>query len=222
MIVRVLCLVVLLYSFSPLPALAQITIEIKDYVSLPITGLLDTKGNNDALLARVNGLRQEPSANRLFIPDLNGPLYILDKDTKKLTTYLDFNGREGKSGIFHKLFIEAGYGSGLNTLYFDPDYPRNGKFYTVHIEDPAIPGSNLPDNASFPGFKTAGYTTTPVITTPGSVLYEGVLMEWTDTNISNAASPRTPSIRLATRFFVSTFTQRTPYRTKRPQSITLA
>ena len=27
-----------------------------------------------------------------FLIDLNGPLYILDKATKKLTTYLDFNG----------------------------------------------------------------------------------------------------------------------------------
>ncbi len=167
-------------------ARAQATLEIKDYVALPITGLLDGKTNYDALLARVSGLREEPGgANRLFVPDLNGPLYIVDKTTKQLTVYLDFNGRDGKPGIFHKIFLEAGFGSGLNTLYFDPDYRRNGKFYTVHIEDPALPGSNIPDNSNFPGFKITGYTPTPPIVTPGPILYEGVLIEWTDTNTSN-------------------------------------
>src|SRR4030095_3096354 len=100
---RLLLLMVLLAA----NASAQITLEIKDYVALPITGLVDGKNNYDALLARVSGLREEPGgANRLFVPDLNGPLYIVDKDTKKLTVYLEFNGREGKSGIFHKLFME--------------------------------------------------------------------------------------------------------------------
>ena len=51
-------------------------------------------------------------ANRLFISDLNGPLYILDKDTKKFTVYLDFNGNHGKKGIFRKLTILQGTGTG--------------------------------------------------------------------------------------------------------------
>src|SRR5262247_4471854 len=99
---RLLALVFLFAS----TATAQITVELQDYVALPITGLVDGKTNYDALLARVSGLREEPGgANRLFVPDLNGPLYIVDKDTKKLTVYLDFNCREWKSGIFHKLFM---------------------------------------------------------------------------------------------------------------------
>ena len=89
----------------------------------------------------------------MFVSDLNGPLYILDKGTKKFTVYLDFNGSEGKTGIFHRLTIASGYGNGLNGFYLDPDYTRNGKFYTVHIEDPALPGSNLPDTSRFPGLK---------------------------------------------------------------------
>jgi len=65
----------LLVFFFAANASAQITIEIKDYVALPITGLVDGKTNYDALLARVSGLREEPGgANRLFVPDLNGPL----------------------------------------------------------------------------------------------------------------------------------------------------
>jgi hypothetical protein len=164
-----------------------LTLEIRDYVQLPITGKVDSRGNNEAMLARINGLHEEPGgANRFFVHDLNGPLYIVEKETKKVTTYLDFNGRSGTPGVFRKLFVEAGYGCGLAAMYFDPAYRSNGKFYTVHIEDPAIEGSNLPVNTNFPGLRTAGYTATAPVTVPGSVLYEGVLIEWTDTNIGNS------------------------------------
>jgi len=168
-------------------AVAQPSLFIRDYVATPMTGLTDGKGNNEQLLSRINTLREETGgARRLFLSDLNGPLYIFDKAAKRFTTYLDFNGNEGKSGIFHKLTIVNGYGNGLNGFYLDPDYARTGKFYTVHIEDPALSGSNLPDNAHFPGLKIAGYTTTPAIRTPGPVQNEGVLIEWTDTNPANA------------------------------------
>ena len=56
--------------------------------------------NSNSLLARINFFREEPggSKKRVFINDLNGPLYILDKETKKLTTYLNFNGLSGQPG----------------------------------------------------------------------------------------------------------------------------
>src|SRR3989449_5679743 len=163
-------------------ASAQMTLEIKDYVEVPVTGLVDGKGsNNDLLLARVNTLREEVgSAKRFFISDLNGPLYVFDKATKKFSVYLDFNGNAGKTGIFHKLTVAQGYGNGLNGFYLDPDYTRSGKFYTVHIEDPALPGSNLPDASRFPGLNVTGYKTTDAVRTPGPLQNEGVLVEWTD------------------------------------------
>src|SRR5262245_22838047 len=93
-----------------LGAADTLTLEIRDYVELPITGKLDSRGNNDSMLARVNGIHEEPGGgSRLFVHDLNGPLYIVEKDTKRLTTYLDFNGRNGTPGLFRKLFNEAGY-----------------------------------------------------------------------------------------------------------------
>src|SRR5437870_9356127 len=145
---------------------AQATLEIKDFVVMPMTGKVDGKGSNELLLARVNTLREEVGgARRLFISDLNGPLYILDKDTKKFSLYLDFNGNEGKKGLFHKLTIARGYGNGLNGFYLDPDYSRNGKFYTVHMEDPALPGSKLPENSSAPGLTVSGYTPTAAVKT---------------------------------------------------------
>jgi hypothetical protein len=165
----------------------QATLNVEDFLVMPMTGLVDGKGSNELLLARVNTVREEAAgAKRLFISDLNGPLYILDKQTKKLAVYLDFNGNPGKTGIFRKLTITQGYGNGLNGFNLDPDYPRNGKFYTVHIEDPALPGDNLPNSASVPGLKVAGYTTTPAIKTPGPLQNEGVLIEWTDSDPSNS------------------------------------
>src|SRR2546428_8228667 len=170
------------------PASAQLTLEVNDYGEVPVTGLVDGKGsNNELLLARVNTLREEVGgAKRFFIGDLNGPLYVFDKATKKFSVYLDFNGNQGKNGLFHKLTVAQGYGNGLNGFYLDPDYTRNGKFYTEHIENPALPGSSLPDNSHFAALNVTGYTTTDAIRTPGPLQHEGVLVEWTDSNPANS------------------------------------
>lgn len=166
---------------------AALTLEIRDYVQLPITGLLDGTGQVDGMLARVNSLREEPGgANRFFVNDLNGPLYILDKTTKTFTTYLDFNGRGGRPGIFHKLAFDIGYGNGMVGLQFDPDYRRNGRFYTVHLEEPTVDASPLPDNTHVPGLNVRGYETTKAVAAPGTIQRDCVLVEWTDTNIANA------------------------------------
>src|SRR6059058_3672119 len=134
-----------------------VTIDITDYVEMPITGKLDGKGQTDGMLARINSLREEPGgATRFFVNDLNGPLYILDKATTKLSVYLDFNGREGHHGLFRRFAYEVGYANGLNSIQFDPDYRANGKFYTVHIEDPALAGSSVPDNTNLPALNLAG------------------------------------------------------------------
>jgi hypothetical protein len=75
-----------------------VTLEIRDYAELPITGKVDSRGNNDSMLARVNGIHEEPGGGiRLFVHDLNGPLYIVEKDTKKLTIYLDFKRAQWKA-----------------------------------------------------------------------------------------------------------------------------
>ena len=183
-----LCWLLAVASVSAAPEAPQITLEVKDYASMPITGFWDGKSQLNGLLARVNFLREEPGGGRgrFFVNDLNGPLYILDKTSRKLTTYLDFNGREGRKGIFHKLTYEAGWGNGFINFTFDPDYTHNGKFYTIHLEDPALPGSILPDNAAFPGFNTSGYTVSRAIPTPGPIEREAVLIEWTDANPSNS------------------------------------
>ena len=78
----------------------------------------------------------EPGGRRFFVNDLNGPLYILDKQSKRSPTYLDFNGLAGRPGLFPKLTFERNFATGLINVVFDPDYARNGVFYTIHMEDP--------------------------------------------------------------------------------------
>ena len=139
--------------------------RIKDYATVPITGapLGSKASSNEMLLARVNAIREEPGgADRLFVADMNGPLYILDKKTRQFTQIPRLRrARRSARRLFHRLFITCGYGNGLNGFYFDPDYRRNGKFYTVHMEDPNLTVSNMPDNKNHPGLNLSGYTTTP-------------------------------------------------------------
>jgi mono/diheme cytochrome c family protein len=165
------------------------TLELADYVQVPVTGELGgelTRG----LLARVNFMREEPGGRRFFVNDLNGPLYILDKQTKKFTTYLDFNGLSGRPGLFQKLTFERNFATGLINFLFDPDYSRTGVFYTIHMEDPTTEAPAEPKPGVVAGLDLSGYRTTPAIQTPAwpgaKITREAVMIEWTDRNTANA------------------------------------
>src|SRR5262249_61971335 len=126
--IGIACLAFAAALIGAVPASAQATIEIEDFVVMPMTGVVDGKGSNEVLLSRVNTLREETGgARRLFISDLNGPLYIFDKGTKTLGVYLDFNGTAGKNRIFHKLMVRKGEGNGVDGFYLAPGEPRDAK-----------------------------------------------------------------------------------------------
>ena len=165
-------------------------ILIEDYATPPLTSQMmgqpypppiDYHGQ----LARVVSMRSEPAdaplaSTRFFVADMNGNLYILDKATKKFTPYITF------AEIFPKYSTDR-LTTGVAAIAFDPNYAKNGKFYTVHSEDPSKPGPEEPTNAHAPGLKLNGYKTTPVIKPPvGDFENESVLVEWTDTNIRNS------------------------------------
>jgi mono/diheme cytochrome c family protein len=173
---------------SAAPAAPRPTLELADYVQMPITAD-NTDSNTRAELARVNFMRDEPGGRRFFVNDLNGPLYILDKQTKKFTAYLDFNGLAGRPGLFRRFTFERNFATGLINVTFDPDYPRNGVFYTIHMEDPTIDASVEPRPGVVFGLDLSGYRTTPAIVTPtwpGAVINrEAIVIEWTDRNIAN-------------------------------------
>ena len=126
---------------------------------------------------------------RFFVNDLNGPLYILDKQTKTFTKYLDFNGLAGRPGLFPKFTYARNFATGLTNVIFDPDYARNGMFYTLHMEDPSTAGPAEPRSGVVPGLDLSGYATTPAVPTPtvdGRIDREVVLVEWRDRNVANA------------------------------------
>jgi hypothetical protein len=166
---------------------ADMTLEIEDYVAMPITGkLVGAATANESALSRVNAIREETGgSHRWFLPVVSGPVYIFDKKTKAFTTYLDFNGHGENRGLFKKFYTLSGYGNGINGFNLDPDYANNGKFYTTHMEDPSIEASGVPQTTMFPRLNVSGYTTTAPIATPGPVMHQGVLIEWTDTDPSN-------------------------------------
>ena len=171
------------------PAPTRLTLELQDYAALPVTAD-NADANTRAQLARVNYLREEPGGRRFFVNDLNGVLYLLDKQTKTFTKYLDFNGLAGHDGLFPKFTYARNFATGLTNVILDPDYARNGVFYTLHMEDPSTPGpSAAPRSGVVPGLDLTGYTTTAAVPTPtvgGRIDRECVLVEWTDRNIANA------------------------------------
>ena len=178
--------VVRLFALQPTPT--RLALELQDYAALPITAD-NTNTNTRAQLARVNYMRDEPGSRRFFVNDLNGPLYILDKQTKTFATYLDFNGRGGRPGLFPKFTFELNFATGLISFVFDPDYQKNGVFYTLHMEDPATDAAAAAKAGVVAGLDLTGYTTTPAIPTPtagGRIDREVVLVAWTDRNPSNS------------------------------------
>src|SRR5436190_473977 len=179
-----LVLLALVFGLSSSTAFAQ-TIEIRDYLTMPMTGSVTATGNNGQL-TRINSLQEEPGGRqRFFVNDLNGPLYIIDKATKTPAVYLNFNGRGTQPGLFHRFTYELGYANGFISFRFDPDYEANGKFYTVHLEEPMVAASPIPDNKNFTGLDVTGYTATSAIQAPGDIQREAVLIEWTDSKTSN-------------------------------------
>ena len=173
---------------APAENATTLTLELRDVLTLPITGNVEGEGQVDGMLARVNSIREEPGGTgRFFVTDMNGPIYIFDKKTKALTTYLDFNGSGHRPGIFDRLYHDPGYSSGISQFQFDPDYRRNGKFFTVHMESPVLPGSQRPDRSRLPTLTLGpfGYEPTAAVATPGPISFESILIEWVDTNLRN-------------------------------------
>jgi hypothetical protein len=177
------------------PSVPQITkdgtaVLLEDYVSVPLASpVMDVYPppiDYYVQLGRVNSLRSEPSdapesSSRFFVNDASSILYILDKNTKKFTPYIDF------AEVFPKFSSARGNSTGLISFAFDPEYARNGKFYTVHSEYLGKDAPAAPTNARLPGLNLDGYQVTPPVNPPGGrVCCESIVVEWTDTNIRDA------------------------------------
>jgi len=155
---------------------------VEDYATVPQTGAVGA-GGNQGYLARVNFMAQDPAhAGQMWVNDLNGPLYILNRETRLFTEYLNFNGTGEAPGLYDRLYFnQGGFAAGFITFQFDPDYVNNGKFYTVHMES-GTSGSQLPTH---PNLDTTNYAPTASIDAPGGASRQVALVEWTDTNVNN-------------------------------------
>lgn len=193
-------LVVLVAGVAPVqaqyPASPQIrkdgtAVRIEDYASLPYSSLrlegpypapIDLRGQ----LGKSNMLISEPAAAsqaaaRLFVVEQNGILYLLDKKSRAFTPYIDF----GK--VFPRFNTDPNLGMGLVSMVFDPDYAKNGRFYTVHTENPRRSEPAAPLNAAMPALDLSAHTITPPFNVPAGVTgYESIVTEWRDSNIGNA------------------------------------
>ena len=159
--------------------------ELADYIEMPRTATSD--GRTQA--ARINVLIEEPGGGRLFVAEHAGPLSIVDKATRQAVTYINFNGAADAPGLFPKFAPAGGFVSGLMGFAFDPDYRRNGVFYTIHLENPALTVAATPKTGVLPGLDASRFVLTKPIAMPANgqpLTREGVLSEWTDSNIRNA------------------------------------
>jgi hypothetical protein len=191
------CLVATPAAFAQYPTQPQISkdgtaVLLEDYANPPLSNATHSGANATAIdfkaqLGRVTAMRAEPAdaplaASRIFVDDQSSTLYILDTATKKFTPYLKF------TDIFPKFASDKGNATGIVSITFDPAYAKNGKFYTVHTENPDLPGSATPVNTQLASLNLTGYATTDPVNPPaGAVHLQSVLVEWTDTNIRNDA-----------------------------------
>ncbi len=109
--------------------------------------------------ARINFIGQVPdSSGRLYVPDLNGKLYLVVDGTP--VPYLDV----AATAAGPDFWSGRGLGSGFGFVAFDPHFASNGRFYTTHSEAFA-----------------ALTTKTPDFTQPNAVI-QSVVSEWTATD----------------------------------------
>lgn len=176
--------VVVLAQAAPRPLQA----ELVDFVEMPATGNSSVRDARSQV-ARVNFLLQEPGSDRLFVSDQTGPLYVMDRQNPRPVSYINLNGSGEARGLFPKFVADGSFASGLLGFTFDPDYRRNGVFYTIHLEDTALTVPATPKAGVIAGLDASRFVPTKPIPTPSGgqpLTREAVLVEWTDTNIRNA------------------------------------
>ncbi|WP_026361358.1 PQQ-dependent sugar dehydrogenase [Amycolatopsis nigrescens] len=138
------------------PVVSGLGIQLEEFAALPKSET--TPPTTDDRLkrwARINYLGQVPDhSGRLFVPDLNGKLYLLEDG--KPREYLDVGGTFAPD-----FYSGQGLGSGFGFVAFDPGFAWNGRFYTVHTEG----GAGLQKPTDLPP-------------QPGTTVH-GVITEWT-------------------------------------------
>lgn len=116
---------------------AQMTLVIEEFCTVPPSSDTAPKARINKLVA-LKGQKGE----RLFIADLRGTLYeLVDKEP---VVFLDLNELIGD-------FINhPGWGTGLGSFDFHPEFEENGLFYTTHTEPSRTAVADFAINDSIP------------------------------------------------------------------------
>ena len=139
---------------EPIPAAeGVIQVQFTEFATLP-----DSPGPGP--LNRMMLMIDEPGTRRLFVNDMNGPLYSLSYDGKTVTLYVDINASQWAVKV-----QSQGNERGFQSFAFHPQFGRRGtrgygKFYTL------TDTSNMTGSADF---KPSG----------GGHTHDSVLLEWT-------------------------------------------
>lgn len=110
------------------PAPADLALVLEEVAQLPESDPTPTPTDPRIMRHnRINFVGEVPDGSgRLYVPDLNGPMYLLDKETGQEQVYLNVREQDPH------FFSGRGMGSGFGFVTFHPEFASNGKFYTVH------------------------------------------------------------------------------------------
>jgi glucose/arabinose dehydrogenase len=139
------------------PIQSGIGLQLKELTRIPASETYPGPPVDPRLVRwnRINYLGEVPDGSgRLYVPDLNGRLYMVEHGTPSV--YLDV-GETFKPAFFS----QRGLGQGFGFVTFDPGFKRNGRFYTVHVEQASLA------------------TTQPDLTAEPNTIFHGVITEWT-------------------------------------------
>lgn len=112
---------------NPIPdsiKLSNLVIGLKLVTQFPATS-----NNGQLPLTRITKLDFQPTTGKLFVLDLRGKLYSLDKNNKPIV-YFDI------AKLKPKFINEPGLATGFGSFAFHPDFAKNGLLYTAHTETP--------------------------------------------------------------------------------------
>ena len=174
---------------APTPGSPERTLEFADFVELPITGDMIDRSRFGSAGARKHPARR--TGRSTFLRQRLERSALHPRQADETAHALPELRRDGRSRrLFPKFTAALGFAAGLMNFVFDPDYARNGIFYTLHMENPSTPGeSATPKAGVVPGLNLAGYTATPALPTPmvpdPRFARDMVIVEWTDRQIGN-------------------------------------
>lgn len=130
----------------PDPIASGLGLTLREFVTIPPSkpDPAPTTGDNLDRSARIGYLGEIPDGSgRLFVPDLNGKLYLIKDGTPQ--AYLDVGSQFAPNFLNTKSLS-----SGFVSVAFHPDFKNNGIFYTAHTEagpalNPKVPQTKVPD-----------------------------------------------------------------------------